>query len=192
MEPNDSHAVGEAALLKELVAGEPKALERLYDRHSGALYALALRIAATPERAERAVEAAFSDLWSLRQKLMSSGRSIPPALWLMSRCRARALETQVSEAAAPAWALPDLVAHRIDELLALDQDTRRVHVDRLLATLAPAQRAVVEKAFFEGSSLSRIAADQARPLAEVASDLKRGLATLVQGSKALAREGNAR
>jgi RNA polymerase sigma-70 factor, ECF subfamily len=182
MKPNESHAPGDGALLIQLVDGKVTALERLYDRHAGALYALALRIAASPEKAESTVEATFSDLWSMRESLAASGTAVAPALWLMTRCRARALEG-AAHAPNAEHDLPMRVAseRRIDELLALDPGKRGERVRRALEALPAPQRMAIERAYFDGATLSQIAGDQGRAPPDVARDLKQGLAAIAAG-----------
>jgi RNA polymerase sigma-70 factor (ECF subfamily) len=192
MKPDDSPALGDGALLIQLVDGKATALERLYDRHAGALYALALRIAASPEKAESAVEATFSDLWSLRQSLVASGTAVAPALWLMTRCRARALESS-AQAPNADRDLPVRVVseRRIEALLALDPGQRGDRVRRALEALPAPQRAAVERAYFDGATLAQIARDQGLTPRDVARDLKQGLVAIAAGLGGPARERSA-
>lgn len=191
MHTNDHEARGDGPLLHELADGNPEALERLYDRHAGALYALALRIAVHPEKAERAVEAAFSDLWQLRRSLVASGTAVPPALWLMTRCRARALEATSGARDVESMRTPRVAESRVAALLATDPESRSERVRQALAALPEPQRTVVERAYFEGATVARIAGDQARAASDVARDLRQGLTAIAASFASAPREGSA-
>src|ERR1043166_5813005 len=51
------------SLLERIAAGNESALSRLYDRHAGALYAVAYRIAGERSDAEEVVLDAFAQAW---------------------------------------------------------------------------------------------------------------------------------
>ena len=64
LEPlRDDDQPSDAALMEQLIQRELGALERLYDRHSRAVYSLALRIAQQAASAEEIVQDVFLQLW---------------------------------------------------------------------------------------------------------------------------------
>lgn len=127
----------DAALVARLVAGDARALGTLYDRHGAVAYGLAFAITAHDGTAEQVVADAFAQLWREAQSY-DAGRMTFLA-WMTTIVRQHALAgrraLQPTEVATP--------PSRGDS--------------RLLDTLAPDERRVVELAFFDGYSRGEIA-----------------------------------
>jgi DNA-directed RNA polymerase specialized sigma24 family protein len=76
-------------LLKRVRRGDASAFESLYDRHSPAMYAVALRILGQEVQACAALEATFLALWEGRVTYAPALGS--PAAWLIRAARDHAL-----------------------------------------------------------------------------------------------------
>ena len=76
-------------LLKRVRRGDASAFESLYDRHSPAMYAVALRILGQEDRACAALEATFLALWEGRVTYAPALGS--PAAWLTRVARDHAV-----------------------------------------------------------------------------------------------------
>ena len=180
MDRLDHDTPREDALLREIARGDTRAIERLYDLLSGTLYALALRITGDDPGAESAVEAVFVDLWHERTRLESAAGRGAAMAWLMARCRERALERARGAASPIVWHAtePRGRAERLEQWLELDGTSRAGVARRALDDLSDGERSAIEKAYFGGWEVSRIAAEEGRSHAEVMRDLQRGLSAL--------------
>lgn len=160
----------DAALVAAMAAGDRDALSQLYDRHSGLLLGLAMRIVRDRREAEDLLHDVFLEAWrSAKDFDPKRGRV---RTWLAIRMRSRALDmmksARVSRNAGDSGL--DLL---VDDGVAASPDHARVR--DALAELGPDQRRVLELAYFEGLSCSEIAARVAIPLGTVKSRLAAGL-----------------
>lgn len=77
-------------LLEALSRGDRAALEQLYDRHAGVLYAFALHLVEDRTRAEDLLHDTFVDLNRLARQLRAQAERPPVLRWLVLRLFARA------------------------------------------------------------------------------------------------------
>jgi len=173
-------AVDDAAIDAELVAamarGDRGALASLYDRHSGILLGLAMRIVRERREAEDLLHDVFLEVWrSAKDFDPKRGRV---RTWLAIRMRSRALDLQksarVSRNAGDAGL--DLL---VDDTENQSPDHARVRA--ALAALGTEQRRVLELAYFEGLSCTEIAARVSIPVGTVKSRIAAGLDRLRNG-----------
>jgi len=97
---------GDADLLARIRGGDASALEALYDRHSPAMYAVALRILGDDHHAAgAALEAAFLGVW---EGQLEAGSGTPASAWLLRAARdaALALRPKMEIAKRPAAPTP--------------------------------------------------------------------------------------
>jgi RNA polymerase sigma-70 factor (ECF subfamily) len=163
----------DVALVAAMAGGDREALGRLYERHSGVLLGIALRIVGERQEAEDLLHDVLLEAWrSARDFDPKRGRV---RTWLAIRMRSRALDRQksarVSRDAGDAG-----LATVPDEREAASPDHARVR--SALGALGTEQRTVVEAAYFEGLSCSEIAAKLSIPIGTVKSRLAAGLARL--------------
>lgn len=174
-------------LVERMAAGDERALGELYDRHGGTAYALAYAIAGERADAEEVVADAFGQVWRSAARFDPSRGSV--AGWLATITRTRALDLvrargrrakAIGRAAsmsdeglaapvAAAGGAPDMGAE-LEEV--------RAFVSRSLGELPPAQRRVIELAYFGGLSQSEIAAELQEPLGTVKTRMRAGLEKL--------------
>src|SRR2546426_100783 len=76
--------------MEQLARRAPEALEILYDRHSRAVYSLALRIAQQATSAEEIVQDVFLQLWRKAHHYQASRGPLEP--WLLTLARNRSLD----------------------------------------------------------------------------------------------------
>ncbi|HEY1556114.1 MAG TPA: sigma-70 family RNA polymerase sigma factor [Kofleriaceae bacterium] len=172
----DGDDADDAALVAAMAGGDRSALARLYERHSGILLGLALRIVRERREAEDLLHDVFLEAWrSAKDFDPKRGRV---RTWLAIRMRSRALDHQksarVSRNAGDAGL--DLVA---DERERVTPDHARVRA--ALGELGSDQRRVLELAYFEGLSCTEIAARIAIPVGTVKSRLAAALSRLRDG-----------
>jgi hypothetical protein len=83
-------ATADEVLVRRLAAGEPLALEALYDRHSRLVFSLACRIVAHSADAEDVTQDVFTHAW--KRAVHYDPRRGSVAAWLLVMTRSRALD----------------------------------------------------------------------------------------------------
>jgi RNA polymerase sigma-70 factor, ECF subfamily len=164
------------ALVAAMAAGDHGALATLYERHSGLLLGLALRIVRDKREAEDLLHDVFLEAWrSARDFDPKRGRV---RTWLAIRMRSRALDLQKSARVSRNTGDGglDLV---VDDSVVASPDHGRVR--SALTQLGHDQRRVLELAYFEGLSCSEIAERVSIPIGTVKSRLAAGLDRLRSG-----------
>lgn len=163
----------DAQLLRHLRSGQIEALEQLYDRYSTLVYSVALRVLHDQGLAEDMTQEVFLRLWR-RPRLYdpSRGRFVS---WLMSVARNRAIDEQrrrarrLREEDADGETIQTLQsADRLDDpaaVVALGDE--RAAVRAAVEQLPPAQRRVIELAYFAGLTQAEIAEQTSTPIGTV-------------------------
>ncbi len=167
--------------MRQVAAGEIGGLETLYDRYHAMAYALALRITSETGLAEDVVQDSFLGAWRNAGRYAQAKGSVRG--WLLAIVRHRAIDAmrrqragvvlgeEVDEVLPAALTLPDIwpeVAGRLDA----------EQVRRALTVLPPAQREVIELAYFDGLTQREIADRTRAPLGTVKSRMRLGLEAL--------------
>jgi RNA polymerase sigma-70 factor (ECF subfamily) len=176
-----SEGQSEAELMRQVAVGEIGGLETLYDRYHAMAYALALRITTETGLAEDVVQDSFLGVWRNAGRYAEAKGSVRG--WLLAIVRHRAIDAmrrrrsgvalgeESDEALPAALTLPDIwpeVAGRLDAQL----------VREALTILPPAQRDVIELAYFDGLTQREIADRTHTPLGTVKSRMRLGLVAL--------------
>lgn len=170
--------VTDADLVRRLAGGSEDALRVLFDRHAGAVQALAARMLGAREEAEEVVQDTFLRLHrraadfdperaGLRTWLYAVARNL-----CLSRLRARRSRPRAAQAADP-----HDVAFQAS-VGAPDDPLPAIVVRDALATLDPAERALLLEAFYQGYSHAELAERHGLPLGTVKSRLRRALSKL--------------
>jgi RNA polymerase sigma factor (sigma-70 family) len=169
--------------MRQVAAGEIGGLETLYDRYHTMAYALALRITTETGLAEDVVQDSFLGVWRNAARYAEAKGSVRG--WLLAIVRHRAIDAMrrqrsgvalgddVDDAMPAALTLPDIwpeVAGRLDA----------EQVRRALTALPPAQREVIEMAYFDGLTQREIADKTRAPLGTVKSRMRLGLVSMRQ------------
>ncbi len=164
-------------LLRGCATGDREAFRRLYERRSGKLYGLALRIVRQPTLAADAMQDAFVQVWR------DAGRFDPARggadTWLASLVRYRALDIARRRGRDVLGYEPDDAPD--DAPGALDQLIGSAEADalrRCLDTLDEERRRLLVLAFTDGLSHGELAKKLGTPLGTVKSWLRRSLAAL--------------
>lgn len=185
-----NHARGQdEELAARLAARDALALTELYQRHSRAVYSLALRMLGDREAADELVQDVFLRVWHHPERYLADrGRFVT---WLLSVAHHRAVDMlrrrrvqrptangDVAELSADGVAPDDAVA---------DAEERRAVRDAL-ATLPEGQRRSLELAYFEGLTQSEIAARLGEPLGTIKTRIRLGMLKLREQLRGLVRE----
>jgi RNA polymerase sigma-70 factor (ECF subfamily) len=159
-------------LIFQIARGQQASLGILYDRHSGLLLAVLVRVLSDAQEAEDVLHEVFLEVWEHASDFDPSRGSV--RAWLVMRARSRGLDRlralgrarTVPADAAPAEAPP----------LPAPADT--LSVRRALSNLAPELRILLELGYFEGMSSAEIADHEQLAIGTVKSRVARALAEL--------------
>ena len=176
-----SEGQSEAELMRQVAVGEIGGLETLYDRYHTMAYALALRITTETGLAEDVVQDSFLGVWRNAARYAEDKGSVRG--WLLAIVRHRAIDAmrrqragialgdESEEALPAALTLPDIWPEVSGRL-----DAQQVRI--ALMVLPPAQREVIELAYFDGLTQREIADKTHAPLGTVKSRMRLGLVAL--------------
>ena len=181
-------------LMVGIQAGDPDALSQLYDRYSGILKALILRIIHNDTEADDLLQEVFMEIWN-QAKNFSSAKGKPLG-WMVTLTRRRAIDA-LRKKQAYARAEERLQAEPEQQPLAWVQnstaediragDTRAL-MAKVIRSLPEAQQQVIDLAFFRGMSQREIASHTNIPLGTVKTRLELGLKKIYDNLKELKDE----
>jgi len=160
--------------------GDQSAIGQLYDRFSGQMYGLAMRITQDASLAQDVVQEAFVGIWRNAARF-DTGRA-SARTWIMSITHNRSIDA--IRRRRPAQELPDpelpppaaLTSPDIWGEVAGRMDATRVRAAVL--TLSPVQREAISLAYFGGLTQQEIADRTGAPLGTVKSRVRLGLMAL--------------
>jgi RNA polymerase sigma factor (sigma-70 family) len=185
--PQKSHEL--AQLLARTGLGDRAAFGRLYERSSGHLFAVVLRIQRDRALAEDLLQEVYVSVWKAAGSF-DAARS-QPLTWLTHIARHRAIDSLRRARTQPQMQStsrddddehPDAVDTLASDapgpldLLGRASDAREL--GQCMQHLSPPQRQSVALAFFDGLSHAEVAAQLQEPLGTVKSWVRRALATL--------------
>jgi RNA polymerase sigma-70 factor (ECF subfamily) len=162
-------------------AGDARGLEELYDRHNDLLYSLILRIVGFAAEAEEVLQETWLQAWRKATTYDASRGAV--GAWLVTVARSRAIDrirSRDSRRRAVGAAAADPTPSFEDASAGAARNQLQARVATALASLAPAQRQVLELAYFQGLSQSEIAERLSTPLGTVKSWTRQGLLKLRQ------------
>lgn len=166
-------------LLQRIVDRDAGALGELYDRHSGLLYRLILRVLRDAGEAEDVLQEVFLRVWQRADSYDAVFGE--PMGWLVRIARNRAIDRLRARGSRPALDGGDEGA---DRLLAAEQAhphasmaerERRRAIEDALREIEPEQRVLIEHAFFLGYTQSELADKFGLPLGTVKTRIRRGM-----------------
>lgn len=178
-----------AQLLARTGLGDRQAFARLYERTSGHLFAVVLRIQRDRALAEDLLQDIYVSVWKAAASF-DAARS-QPLTWLTHVARNRAIDSlrraqsqprTESLSAADDDEQPDpaegLASDEPGPLDLLNQASEKRELTQCLERLTPTQRQSVALAFYDGLSHAEVAAHLQEPLGTVKSWVRRALNTL--------------
>jgi RNA polymerase sigma-70 factor (ECF subfamily) len=176
-------------LMAGLIARRITALEQLYDRYSALVFSVSLRVLYDWQLAEDVTQEVFLRLWQRPESYdPSRGRLLS---WLMSVTRNRAIDerrkisrrVRSEDGEEPLLTLRDLDT-RDDPVLGVALAETRDVVRAALQALPPAQRQVVELAYFGGLTQTEIADKTGVPLGTVKTRVRLAMRKLREALEA--------
>ncbi len=182
-------------LLDKMVAGEPDAFAALYDRLSGPLFTLCLRMLGDAEEAEDVLQEVFLMIWRRAGTYDPERSSVFGWSVHLTRCKAidhlrsrgRRLRVMVpgqgngENGSATVPVQPEPVAPTPSAADDADRNEQAARVRRVLGALPAEQSQVIELAFFSDLTHHEISARLAQPLGTIKARIRRGLLKLRDG-----------
>jgi RNA polymerase sigma-70 factor (ECF subfamily) len=172
--------------MRQIAAGSTAALKSLYDRHSSAVYTLALRMLKDAQDAEQLLTDVFFEIWNARERYDETRAN--PVTYLMRLTRSRGIDRlrrkgPLGSRSNPAAALDPAAGIDVPDTSAPPQaaaqaDENRARIARALQSLDADQRAAIECAYYDGLSHTQIAQRLNKPLGTVKSYIRLGLVRL--------------
>jgi RNA polymerase sigma-70 factor (ECF subfamily) len=165
----------ERALIARIRAGDESAMAEMYDRYSGIVYGVALRVLGNTSAAEDVLQEVFLQLWRNPQAFDADRGRLAPWLAVIARNRSidllrkRPMEDDIDE-------LPISTGVNLE-----DEASERIAIDKVrgvLAQLPAEQRKMLEMAYFEGLTHTEIASKTGEPLGTVKTRIRYGLLAL--------------
>lgn len=177
------YPVPDSALVERMMAGDENALAALYDRYSGLLFAMLVRILRDTGAAEEVLQDLFLHLWRSAARYDAARGSLPAWLLVIGRNRAisrlRRRGPQEVQDDGEKFSMESVASPSNME----DEAWRAQMMNRLrnaMAALPGEQRKAVELAYFEGMTQTEIAAKTNTPLGTVKSRVRAAMQTLKQ------------
>ena len=190
--PERSHEL--AALLARTALGDRQAFARLYDRTSGHLFAVVLRVQRDRALAEDLLQEVYVSVW--RAAGGFDAARAQPLTWLTSIARNRAIDSLRRQQTQPQLLsttrddhdddadAPDDVAQTAADapgpLELLDRASDARQLTQCMNGLSATQRQSLALAFFDGLSHAEVADHLRQPLGTIKSWLRRALQSLRQ------------
>lgn len=183
-----SRAAEDAVLLERLVAGDPQAMAAIFDRYSGIVYSVALRVLKDPAQAEDVMQDIFIQVWKNPASFVSGRGSL--GAWLAVVARNRSIDCLRRRR--PTDSVEDVVLAASTDLASESERNLLMEQVRVsLLQLPPEQRKSVEMAYFEGLSHSEISEQTGDALGTVKTRIRLGLISLrkaMQGKATQSKE----
>jgi len=188
--------ISDGELVEQLHASDQQALDWLYDRYQGTVFAVAQKVLQREADAEEVVLEVFWRIWRQPGSYDASRGSVATYLVLMARSRAldklRSLRAGKRSARTVGDMEQDAQTRGGDptpapnELMALQEQREQVH--SALEQLSENQQEVLELAFFHPMTHSEIAQRLEIPLGTVKTRIRQGLICLRDHLKPVAGE----
>ncbi len=192
--PLTSVEVSDEELMRGVQQQDPEALASLYDRYSGVLKALIMRIIHNEAEADDLLQEIFMELWNHAQNY--SAEKGKPLGWMVTLTRRRSIDRlrkRQSYARAEerlqheTEQQPDAWVHNSVDA-DLEMSDMRHMLTKIISSLPPAQQQAIELAFFKGMSQREIAAHTNIPLGTIKTRLELGLKKIADGLKGMKDE----
>ncbi len=183
------------ALLRAIVDRDKAAFHQFYERHSGVLFSLALKILSDRSDAEDVLQDTFIQVWKIARSFDESRGK--PLAWLIMLTRSRSIDRLRSR---------QTRVRVVDSVRPQDSDTLRSPAQQVaasethrairqaLAALPFEQRTPIELAYFGGLTQTEIARKLGEPLGTVKTRIRTGMIRLREqlGSSAAVTRGELR
>ncbi|MEA3187029.1 MAG: polymerase sigma-70 factor, subfamily [Chthoniobacter sp.] len=181
-------------LMERIQRRESEGLSALYDRYSGILKALIMRIIHNESEADDLLQEIYMEIWNHAQNF--SAQKGKPLGWMVTLTRRRSID-RLRKRQAYARAeerlqqqpqqQPEAWVHNTSDGDIESSDTRKL-LYKVMNALPPPQKHAIELAFFKGMSQREIAAHTNIPLGTIKTRLELGLKKISEALKGMENE----
>ena len=182
-----SQDAADREMLAQAAGGDQAAFAELYDRLSGPLYSLAVRMLSDANEAQDAIQEVFIQIWRRAAKYDPTQSSVFSWAMLMTRSRIidrlrargrrlRVLASSTNDTDNAATAADASVAESGADTADRNEEAMRVRT--VLDKLPAEQRQAIELAFFSELTHYQIADQLGQPLGTIKARIRRGLLKL--------------
>jgi RNA polymerase sigma-70 factor, ECF subfamily len=187
MAEDTAKQIADREMLLQVGNGDQAAFSALYDRLSGPLYSLALKMLGDASDAQDALQEVFVQIWSRARTYDPERSSVFTWAILLTRSRAidrlrardRRLRVVVGSTADENEVAEATDASTVESAAdTANKKDEAAHVRSLLNNLPEDQRQAIELAFFGHRTHHEIAAQLGQPLGTVKARIRRGLLKL--------------
>lgn len=184
----------DVALMEAIKESDADALEALYDRYSGVLKAIVMRVLHNETEADDLLQEVFVEIWNQAHHFKAEKGK--PLGWMVTLTRRRAIDRlrkkqsyqrvedrlrQETEQQPDAW-INDTIDSDLEH-----GDLRRLLAD-IIRRLPLAQQQAIDLAFYRGMSQREIAAHTQIPLGTIKTRIELGLKKISEALKGLEAE----
>lgn len=162
-------------LIADLKAKDKTAFENLYDKYSGAMFNIILRIVNSNEVAEDVLQDSFLKIWKNIESYDESKSTI--FTWMLNVCRNTALDALRKANVRPSIQT-DTDNVYVSNLNAVQMNTDSVGLKNSLKYLTPEQSLVIQAVYFNGLTHEEASKVLDIPLGTVKTRVRNGLLTL--------------
>ncbi len=168
---NNAHTIS----IQLLKAKDVKAFEELYDKYSGALYNVVLRITNHTEVAQDVLQEGFLKIWRNIDTFDESKASI--FTWMLNICRNTAIDANRKAQVRPSVVI-DTDSEYIQDLNSTKTNTDLIGVKNALKYLSTEQSHAIQAVYFSGLTHDEAAQALQIPLGTLKTRVRNGLSTL--------------
>ncbi len=176
---DDRRRAEDAAILARIVDRDERAVEELYARYAGPLYALAYQVTRAERFAQDVVQEVFIAVWRDAARFDPARGAVAP--WLFSLARHKAIDfVRREQTVRKRTADVDLELREADDDVDPEawQAIRRDRVHEAITHLTPLQREALQLAFFDGLTHTEVAEALGIPLGTAKTRIRSALLRL--------------
>ena len=171
----------DAMIVAAIRAGDEQGMAQLYERYSGVVYSVALRVLGDTGAAEDVLQDVFMQIWRSPAAFDANRGTL--AGWLAVIARHRAIDALRKRR--PEVDIADVVVSCEPDLVRGAEWSRALGKIRgALASMPALQRSALDMAFFEGLTHSEISEKTGEPLGTIKTRIRAGLLALRKALKA--------
>ncbi len=165
----------DAELLKAIAQRDESAMAEVFDRYSGLVYAIAMRVLKEPTLAEDVMQEVLLQVWRSPNGFVAQRGSL--ASWLTVVARNRSID--VLRRRAHQEPLEGLTVPEPRSMArSVEDDLLMTEVRNVVKSLPEEQRSSLQMAYFDGLSHTEIAERTGIPLGTVKTRIRAGLTTV--------------